>query len=180
MLKGTSSKAAPESATATPDSRAAFIHFITDDGREFGFPFSQLLHFILEPTRAVPPLYRSACSSRFPRTMSRSRAIACTCSASRSTSKEPCASKPKTPALPIFTTSSRSSRASLSLRLPRPDESGLQCLFHIKPLHFQTLDELLNRFCISPERIKVPVWCDNDKTAFATSHFKVETFPNQR
>lgn len=50
MLKGTSSpKAAPESATATPDSRAAFIHFITDDGREFGFPFAQLLHFVLEP-----------------------------------------------------------------------------------------------------------------------------------
>jgi hypothetical protein len=49
MLKGTSSQAAPESATATPDSRAAFIHFITDDGREFGFPFSQLLHFVLEP-----------------------------------------------------------------------------------------------------------------------------------
>jgi hypothetical protein len=49
MLKGTSSKAPQDSATATPDSRAAFIHFITDDGREFGFPFSQLLHFVLEP-----------------------------------------------------------------------------------------------------------------------------------
>jgi len=50
MLKGTSSpKTASESATATHDSRAAFIHFITSDGREFGFPFSQLLHFVLEP-----------------------------------------------------------------------------------------------------------------------------------
>jgi len=57
MLKGTSSKAPPETATATSDSRAAFIHFITDDGREFGFPFAQLLHFVLEPTSgsAAPP-----------------------------------------------------------------------------------------------------------------------------
>lgn len=61
MLKGTSPKAAPESATATPDSRAAFIHFITADGREFGFPFAQLLHFVLEPNpspatgSAAPP-----------------------------------------------------------------------------------------------------------------------------
>lgn len=60
MLKGTSSpKAATESATAVPDAdgRAAFIHFITDDGREFGFPFAQLLHFVLEPATGstVPP-----------------------------------------------------------------------------------------------------------------------------
>ena len=57
MLKGTSSKTLPETVTVTPDSRAAFIHFITDDGREFGFPFAQLLHFVLEPTSdsAAPP-----------------------------------------------------------------------------------------------------------------------------
>lgn len=62
MLKGTSSpKAAPESTTAPPESRAALIHFITDDGREFGVPFSQLLHFVLEPNpqpatgSAAPP-----------------------------------------------------------------------------------------------------------------------------
>jgi len=54
MLKGTSSpKAAPESATATPDSRAAFIHFIIAEGREFGFPFAQLLHFVLEPNPSL-------------------------------------------------------------------------------------------------------------------------------
>ena len=56
VLKGTttSPKALQDSASATPDSRSAFIHFITDDGREFGFPFSQLLHFILEPNLSPP------------------------------------------------------------------------------------------------------------------------------
>ena len=49
MLKGTHTRPVPESAAATPDAQSAFIHFITDDGREFGFPFSQLLHFVLEP-----------------------------------------------------------------------------------------------------------------------------------
>jgi hypothetical protein len=58
MLKGTSPKAAPESTTTAPDSRAAFLHFITTDGREFGFPFAQLLHFVLEPN--PPPVTGSA------------------------------------------------------------------------------------------------------------------------
>jgi hypothetical protein len=61
MLKGTSSpKVAPESAAASHEGRSAFLHFITTDGREFGFPFSQLLHFVLEPnpqsaSSAAPP-----------------------------------------------------------------------------------------------------------------------------
>jgi hypothetical protein len=51
MLKGTttSPKAPQDSAAVTPDGRSAFLHFITDDGREFGFPFAQLLHFVLQP-----------------------------------------------------------------------------------------------------------------------------------
>jgi hypothetical protein len=63
MLKGTatSPKAPQDSTAATHDLRSAFLHFITDDGREFGFPFSQLLHFVLEPNpssatgSAAPP-----------------------------------------------------------------------------------------------------------------------------
>jgi hypothetical protein len=61
MLKGTSPKAAPDSAAASHEGHSAFLHFITGDGREFGFPFAQLLHFILEPNpqpvtgSAAPP-----------------------------------------------------------------------------------------------------------------------------
>lgn len=47
MLKGITSKPAPESVVA-PD-QSAFLHFVTTDGREFGFPFAQLLYFVLEP-----------------------------------------------------------------------------------------------------------------------------------
>ncbi len=61
MLKGTSPKVAPESAAASHEGRSAFLHFITIDGREFGFPYAQLLHFVLEPNpspatgSATPP-----------------------------------------------------------------------------------------------------------------------------
>jgi hypothetical protein len=62
MLKGRHSSFPTElESTAANDGRSAFLHFITDDGREFGFPFSQLLHFVLEPnaqkgaSAAAPP-----------------------------------------------------------------------------------------------------------------------------
>jgi len=51
MLKGKTSLTErisnPQSSTV--NNRASFLRFITDDGREFGFPFSQLLQFILDP-----------------------------------------------------------------------------------------------------------------------------------
>jgi hypothetical protein len=37
----------PESAGLS-DNRAAFLRFITADGREFGFPYAQLLEFVLD------------------------------------------------------------------------------------------------------------------------------------
>ena len=53
MLKGTSPKPAPESTSAHHEGRSAFLHFITVDGREFGFPVAQLLNFVLEPNPAA-------------------------------------------------------------------------------------------------------------------------------
>jgi hypothetical protein len=36
----------------TSDHRAAFLRFITADGREFGFPYAQLLEFVLDSNPA--------------------------------------------------------------------------------------------------------------------------------
>jgi hypothetical protein len=40
-------------ANAIDEGRSTFLHFITADGREFGFPYAQLLEFVLDPNPAT-------------------------------------------------------------------------------------------------------------------------------
>jgi hypothetical protein len=57
MLKGKpgsfSPSHEPSREAEASDHRAAFLRFITADGREFGFPYAQLLEFVLDSNPAA-------------------------------------------------------------------------------------------------------------------------------